>query len=73
MKACVWVRSVEGRVLVGGAWKRKALWSKHAEYESENVAQSVALGLMKALPEWETRTVRVLAGDERPFNEVEYL
>jgi hypothetical protein len=73
MKTCVWVRSVEGRVLLGTMWRRKAVWTPHASYESEEVARSVAMGMMRSLPEWETKTVRVLPEGQRPANEVEFI
>lgn len=73
MKTCVWVRSVEGRVLVGMAWRRKAVWTLHSSYGSEEAARSVAMGIMRSLPEWETRTVRVLPEGQRPANEVEFI
>lgn len=41
MKTCVWVRSVEGRVLVGMAWRRKAVWTLHSSYGSEEAARSM--------------------------------
>lgn len=73
MKTCVWVRSAEGRVLRGATWRWRAVWTPHASYDSEEVARSVAMGMLRALPEWETKTVRVLPEGDRPANEVEFI